>query len=39
MFYYGFFNADADFRLAKWTILKAGAVYLPICQAAVRHET
>jgi hypothetical protein len=26
-------------RLAKWTVLKAGAVYLRICQAAVRHKT
>lgn len=26
-------------RLAKWTVLKAGAVYLRICQAAVLHET
>jgi hypothetical protein len=25
-------------RLAKWTVFKAGAVRLRICQAAVRHE-
>jgi hypothetical protein len=39
MFYYDFFNAGADFSPREWTVFKAGAVRLRICQAAVRHET